>query len=129
MLAIEAQGYATVTTLASGPHRGEWLDFEIRLESLRDRAARPFRKLVVPRLPSALSFNLWTPREIGTALRRDMGPKIEQLSLDVEAASFAYPPPTPGENDAIREKTQEFSPQPGPAGDGQHPSMRPGSRR
>lgn len=104
---LHAEGYVAAQAAVGAPHRGEWTDFQIRLESLRARALSPFRKLALRLLPSPRVWGVWTDREVlGWAKREASGrvPDIGPLTLRVEQACYGDPGPSPDEVLAIEQE-------------------------
>jgi hypothetical protein len=94
---VEAEGYISTQTDIELPHRGEWTSFVVRLESLRDRALSPFRRLAMHALPSSRAWGIWTNREARewlsqrTPAQRD---QLTELTQEVERACYARETPS-----------------------------------
>lgn len=99
---VSAQGFAAAQVNLELPHRGEWTSFEIRLESQRDRALSPFRRLAMRVLPSARVWGIWTNREARTWLTQNAPEQKEQLrQLTLEVEQACYGPTPPSETDVL----------------------------
>ncbi len=96
-LLVSFPGYVSAQVNFEIPHRGEWTSFEVKLESLRDRALSPFRRLTMRVLPSARAWGIWTNREARTWLgQRTPAHKelLSELTLNVERACYGQTPPS-----------------------------------
>jgi hypothetical protein len=97
---VQAAGFVATQTELELPHRGEWTSFEVKLESLRDRALAPFRRLALKALPSPRTWGVWTSRETREWLIKrapHQQAALGQLTADVERACYAEE--TPSETD------------------------------
>lgn len=106
---VESPGFVTTEIDLHVPHRGEWTSFGVRLESLRERALTPFRKLALRVLPSARSWGVWTTREVREWITRAAPTRKTQLgalTLDVERACYGEAPPSEREVLAIEESAR-----------------------
>lgn len=106
-LRVEAEGYRPAEAALRVPHRGEWSDVRVRLESLRALAVAPFRRLALEVLPSARLWPVWTNREVLDRLRaRLRGPEpIDELNDRVERAAYDAEPPTQADVETIEQRT------------------------
>ena len=69
----------------------------VRLESLRDRALSPFRRLTMRVLPSARAWGIWTNREAREWLTQrapDQQATLGELTSEVERACYAREDPS-----------------------------------
>lgn len=108
-LRIESPGFVAAEIDLFVPHRGEWTAFAVRLESLRERALAPFRKLALKVLPSPRAWGVWTTREAREWIGRaapDSRPMLGQLTLDVERACYDEQPPSEAEVNTIEQRTR-----------------------
>jgi hypothetical protein len=107
-LRVESPGFVPTEIDLFVPHRGEWTAFGVRLESLRERALAPFRKLALKVLPSPRAWGVWTTREarewIGRAVPESR-PVLGQLTLDIERACYDEQPPSEVEVGSIERRT------------------------
>ncbi len=88
----EAPGHVATQVDLEIPHRGEWTSFVVRLESLRDRALSPFRRLTMRVLPSARAWGIWTNREAREWLAQRAPAQqamLGKLTSEVERACYA----------------------------------------
>jgi hypothetical protein len=121
-LRVESPGFVTAEFELLIPHRGEWTSFAVRLESLRERALSPFRRLALKILPSSRAWGVWTTREAREWMSRrvpDRRADLGQLTLDVERACYGEQPPTEAQVVAIEKRARAIdtgfaSPQEGP---------------
>jgi hypothetical protein len=107
-LRIESPGFVATEIDLFVPHRGEWTAFAVRLESLRERALAPFRKLALKVLPSPRAWGVWTTREAREWIGRaapDSRPMLGQLTLDIERACYDEQPPSEEEVGSIEQRT------------------------
>ena len=89
---VEAPGHVATQVDLEIPHRGEWTSFVVRLESLRDRALSPFRRLTMRVLPSARAWGIWTNREAREWLAQRAPAQqvmLGKLTTEVERACYA----------------------------------------
>ncbi|MCG8554599.1 MAG: carboxypeptidase-like regulatory domain-containing protein [Proteobacteria bacterium] len=95
-LNAEAPGFAPTRATLVIPHRGELAQLRVTLESLRQRALQPFRRVACLVLSSASLWNHRTPREVLEAARaRDwLDSDLEELTRMVEVAAYAELPPS-----------------------------------
>jgi hypothetical protein len=98
-LEASIEGYETVRAVFEVPHRGEWSDAIVRLESLRARALASFRSVAIDLLPSPELWETRTNREIVDrhAAAPVDGDPVNELERRVEAAYYAPAPPSPVE--------------------------------
>jgi hypothetical protein len=98
-IAIEAsvEGYEPMRAAFDAPHRGEWSDAIIRLESLRARALASFRAVALDLLPSPELWETRTNREIVDRHAAGETSPVGDLERRVEAAYYAASPPSPVE--------------------------------
>jgi hypothetical protein len=92
-----APGYSGAEVQLTIPHHGEGEGMTIRLDNLRARVMRAFKSAVEARLPFPKAFSVWTPREIRSFLaqrRPDQRQPLNELSRDVERATYGAAPPT-----------------------------------
>lgn len=102
-LAVTAPGYEVLRATIGSPHRGEWLDAELRLSSLRDAAAAPLRSVAERALGSPDAAAVATGREVlAAAERRGPAPALGALVARVERAAYGAEPPTHADVDEIR---------------------------
>ena len=105
---VTAREYADVKTTFQIPHKGEWTNMRVRMESLRSLAIKPYRELALSTLlPSARLWDFWTPRE---TLTHDQQRNATPIALDrltglVEAASYARPIPSEKNVEEIKDQT------------------------
>ncbi|MFM2417951.1 MAG: hypothetical protein RL385_2674 [Pseudomonadota bacterium] len=102
-----APGYSGAELQFSIPHRGDGEGMTIRLDNLRARVMRAFKAAVEARLPFPKAFSVWTPREIRSFLaqrRPDQRLPLNELSRDVERATYGAAPPTEQEVLLIEER-------------------------
>lgn len=106
---VESPGFVTTELDLDVPHRGEWTSFGVRLESLRERALVPFRRLALRVLPSARSWGVWTTREVREWITRAAPTRRAQLgdlTLEVERACYDEQPPSEAEVWAIEDSVR-----------------------
>jgi hypothetical protein len=80
----------------------------VRLESLRERALAPFRRLALTVLPSPRAWGVWTTREAREWIGRaapDSRPVLGQLTLDIERACYDEQPPSEADVGSIEQRT------------------------
>jgi hypothetical protein len=108
-IAISADGYATVAGTISIPHRGEWADVDVQLESLRSAAVAAYRPAALRVLPSAELWQRWTLREtLARAQQSGRGTEsFVQLTERVEQAAYARTPPSADDIAAIEVSASE----------------------
>ncbi|MFT3922553.1 MAG: carboxypeptidase-like regulatory domain-containing protein [Myxococcales bacterium] len=97
---VDAPGHVATQVELEIPHRGEWTSFVVRLESLRDRALSPFRRLTMRVLPSPRAWGIWTNREAREWLAQRAPAQqamLGQLTADVERACYAREDPSEAE--------------------------------
>ncbi len=97
---VDAQGHVATQVELEIPHRGEWTSFVVRLESLRDRALTPFRRLTMRVLPSARAWGIWTNREAREWLTQrapEQQAILGKLTSEVERACYAREVPSEAE--------------------------------
>ena len=94
-LTVSVAGYATLSTDLSIPHRGEWSDMEVQLQSLRDAAVLAYKPAALRVLPTAELWQRWTPRETfdNAARAGRASESLQQLTERVERAAYARPAP------------------------------------
>ena len=100
-LRVSAGGYAAEEANIEIPHRGDLSDLRVRLESLRERALAPFRKLALAMLGSPRAWPTTTNREVVRFARQAPSPALRELSHRVEQAYYDEEPPTPEDVDTI----------------------------
>lgn len=94
---VGARGWSTISLSLSLPHAGEGEHMTLRLESLRARAVRAFRRAVEPSLPFPRAFALWTTREVRAFLaqrRPAQRALLGDLARELEQAAYAPEPPS-----------------------------------
>jgi len=64
VLEVRRKGYRDFRVSVTIPHRGEWSGAEVRLESLRQIALAPLRRLARRLLARERTWGIWTNREI-----------------------------------------------------------------
>lgn len=104
-LLVEAEGYATGAARIDVPHRGEWLDLRVHLESLRAAAERRYRPVAGVLLPEAALWYFWSARETlayAEATGR-FSALLTRLTERVERACYARDTPSLAELEAIAE--------------------------
>lgn len=108
---VESPGFVSAEIELFVPHRGEWTSFGVRLESLRERALSPFRRLALKVLPSSRAWGIWTTREVrewmgraAPASRTGLG----ALTSDVERACYGESPPSEAEVSSIEERARDI---------------------
>lgn len=96
LLHAKANGYIEEKKGVFLPHRGEWKDMKIWLESMRSRVFGVYRSLAVKLLPSPTLVDIWTPREVINNIRNMKGnPKAYQLLLEfIERMVYGATSPT-----------------------------------
>jgi hypothetical protein len=103
LLRASAPGYAMLEGALSVPHRGQWADAELRLQSLRSAAVLAYKPAAIRALPSPELWEVWTPRE--TLTRGLRGGRVTesfvQLTERLERAAYASSLPTEADVDAI----------------------------
>jgi hypothetical protein len=97
---VRHRGYGEESSELTLPHRGEWIDFTVRLESLRDRAVAPFRRVALLLLPSARLWPVLTNREVAERSRGRASERLDAFSDAVDRA--AYGPEGPSEEEVAR---------------------------
>lgn len=102
-LRVVAAGYIAQHSEISVPHRGEWTNVTVRLESLRDRALGAFRNVALRVLPSATSWSLTTNREVPAAVSERQRPALEALALETDALYYGPAAPDPEQIAALAE--------------------------
>lgn len=103
LLVVDAPGYEELRTSVPIPHRGEWLDAELRLSSLRDAAAAPLRPIAEKVVGSPDLAATATAREVlAAAERKGPTPGLGALVNHVERATYGAEAPTAAEVDEIR---------------------------
>jgi hypothetical protein len=110
-LRVESPGYVAAEFDLYVPHRGEWTSFSVRLESLRDRALSPFRRLALKILPSSRAWGIWTTREAREWMSRAVPARrseLGQLTLDVERACYGEQPPDEAQVASIEQRAAEI---------------------
>jgi hypothetical protein len=101
-LHFEAPGHAPVECLVALPHRGEWSQVTVRMESYRAQALAVFRRVALQLLPSLRSWTLWTNREVQRRARAaGAGGRFDDLAHGVERAYYGPVPPTRSDVDAL----------------------------
>jgi hypothetical protein len=108
-LQVQAEGRVTTAVDLELPHRGEWSSFVVRLESLRDRALSPFRRLSMRVLPSARAWGVWTNREARAWLLQRLpadDAALGELTADVERACYGSDLPSEREVASIEQRTR-----------------------
>src|SRR5262249_26996825 len=91
------------------PHRGEWSDMRVQLQSLRAAAVMAYKPAALRMLPSADAWPRLTPREtLQSAARagRATG-AFGQLTEQVEQAAYARTPPSEDDVAAVERGAQE----------------------
>jgi hypothetical protein len=97
VLRIEAEGFTEAQHPLVVPHRGEWVDVRVRLESLRALALDAVAVVAREVLPTS-AWGVTTPREAAEASAR-RGPEplaaaVAVLAAHAERAGFGPVPPT-----------------------------------
>lgn len=95
-LSVRADAYAESRARVTVPHRGEWSEATVRLESLRSRALAPYRPVAAEILPSPRLWSIWTQREVLDEARSSgrATEELTELSDRVEEAYYGSTPPT-----------------------------------
>lgn len=102
-LTVLSSGYEELRLTVPVPHRGEWLDAELRLSSLRDAATAPLRPIAERALGSADAAASATAHEVLVAAeRRGPQPVLGALVARVERAAYGAVAPTRGDVESIR---------------------------
>lgn len=112
---VEAPGYLPTHAHLEIPHRGEWTAFVVKLESLRDRALSPFRRLALKALPSSRAWGIWTNREAREWLLQRTPAQHQllwQLTLDVERACYGRDFPSEADVGRIERTAQQLETDP-----------------
>jgi len=81
VLEVNRRGYRSFGVRVTIPHRGEWSRAQVRLESLRQIALAPLRRLARRLLARERTWGIWTNREIASE-------RIEALLGVDEAAAL-----------------------------------------
>jgi hypothetical protein len=108
-LSIDAAGYATLSATLAIPHRGEWADVDVQLQSLRSAAVAAYRPAALRLLPNAELWRRWTPRETLRHAQQN-GRATEpfvQLTQQVEHAAYSGTPPSTDDVAAIEQTASE----------------------
>jgi hypothetical protein len=108
-LTIAATGYASLTGTLAIPHRGEWADVQVQLQSLRSAAVLAYKPAALRVLPTAELWQRWTPRETLQSAQQS-GRATEpfvQLTQRVEHAAYARTPPSAEEVATIERVADE----------------------
>lgn len=106
---VQARGYRPSEAPIDVPHRGEWTDTRVRLQSLRALALAPFRRVVLRSLSSRRMWPVWTNREAvdeADVSLRDRH-RLADATVLVEEACYGAEPPTQSDIDAIEQATAE----------------------
>jgi hypothetical protein len=100
-----APGYGTATANIQVPHRGEWHNVQIRLESHRTRGLKAYRQVALEVLPANHLWNIWTPHEtLKNGKYRDLAPTaLSDLTAMVERTSYGRETPSLGDAIEIEE--------------------------
>jgi hypothetical protein len=108
-LSISAAGYATLSGTLAIPHRGEWADVDVQLQSLRSAAVAAYRPAAMRVLPSAELWRRWTPREtLQHAQQKGRATEpFVQLTQQVEHAAYSGTPPTTDDVAAVERTAGE----------------------
>ena len=108
-LRIHKPGYRALETSLSLPHRGEWTDAEFRLDSLRQIALAPLRRIARQLLSRERTWGIWTNREIGRdRLEAAMGTQTARsLVKQVDEALYGERPPHDAEIEKIERLAEE----------------------
>jgi hypothetical protein len=105
----------------------------VRLESLRDRLLRPYRRVAMALLPSPRLWEIWTNREILHHGARRTDPRgLSELTQRVEEGFYSGQSPTAEHVEAVREEADrvyselihEGPPRPGSTGENGEPTAR-----
>jgi len=91
-----AYGYVETTKDFSIPHRGEWTNVRINLQSLRSLALQSYRAVALALLPTPQLWDIWTARETLHKSRKLLGSLslFRSLVERVERSSYCRTPPT-----------------------------------
>jgi hypothetical protein len=108
-LSISAAGYATLSGTLAIPHRGEWADMDVQLQSLRSAAVAAYRPAAMRVLPDAELWRRWTPREtLQHAQQKGRATEpFVQLTQQVEHAAYSGTPPTADDVAAVEQTASE----------------------
>lgn len=90
---VDAQDYATTTFPMHSPHRGEWSDARVRLESFRAQARRALLPVAERVLVPPTTFDDVTLREVADASSAHGGVDAG-LVAEIETAAYGPVPPT-----------------------------------
>jgi Carboxypeptidase regulatory-like domain len=117
-----ARGWSTISLTLVLPHAGEGEQMTLRLESLRARAVRAFRRAVEPSLPFPRAFALWTTREVRAFLaQRRPGQRVllGELARELERAAYAAEPPSEGDVAHIEQRATALAASPDTSAQGE----------
>jgi len=95
LLRVQASGYAPAEIEVQTPHRGEWSEIVVRLESHRARVMELFRGVVSRLIVSPSLWTRRTNREIVAGIPEAERPAgLEPLVERVDRACYDHPAPT-----------------------------------
>lgn len=129
-LRVTAPGYASIEHVIAIPHRGEWSNVEVRMQSLRGAALLSYKPAALVTLPAPELWPQWTPREIlQHATNHAAGSAaLARLTERVERAAYAPTTPTEEEIAAIgRDTVAVLAERPSPHGTPVTPQPGPNS--
>lgn len=108
-LTVEAEGYVGTESRLSVPHRGEWSQVTVRLESMRSRALSPYRPVAAEVLPAPRLWGVWTTGDVLQEARRTgrEPSALGDLTGRVERAYYGPEPPDEGEVAVIDARADE----------------------
>jgi hypothetical protein len=115
---IEAPGYVALEARINLPHRGEWSDVQVQLQSLRAAAVSAYKPAALRVLPAPELWQRLTPRETLASAQRNgrATESFARLTSQVEQAAYARTPPNADDVANIEQTAHEALARfPGPA--------------
>jgi hypothetical protein len=106
---ISAAGYESASLSVTIPHRGQWSGLRARLRTLRAAALAHYTPTARALAPRGAWWALWTPRELAARAPVAMTEAVDGLTLDVERAAYAGPPPSDSDVRSIEVRAEEIA--------------------